>query len=518
MTPSILYEDSDWLAVNKPTGLATHAARPGDTGMVEWLALHQDRQLHICSRLDKGTSGVLLFAKHAAASSQAQQIHEQQLARKTYIFLSTQRYRSDTGKGTSWQKSEPLAGKECSTLFRLAAKGHGFYCYEAVIQRGRTHQIRQHAAMSGVPILGDDEYGGHPFSRLCLHCRTVEWPSIEEPITVKQPDSFSLLLTGKKGLVVDGAVALERRGRWPSLVSNSYRLIQRGEVELPVSIDLYDSYLSTTGFSEKLDSDALKQKLQPLLDYLAARVDCKGGLLRQHVRNPHRKQLVHDVLTWGEPIPEQIIATEHDLAFGVNLNDSQHVGLFLDQRDSRRRIHQVARARRVANLFSFTCSFSAAAADAGAEVVFSVDLAGSSLTRGKENFAINGLTEGGRGKFIQEDVCKWLTRQENKRKKNPDSFAHWDLIICDPPVFASAGRGRGFHVEKQWPELARQVRLLLSEKGIALFANNHRSGNTSYYQAELEKQFRTVISLSPPLDFPTLADQPAHIRIYWCEV
>lgn len=518
MINPILYEDDSWLAVDKPTGLATHAARPGDLGAVEWLALHKGLKLHICSRLDKGTSGVLLFAKDSTASALAQQIHEHDRARKTYLFLSTTGYGSGKGNDATWQNTRPLAGKECSTTFRLVKRGCGCYLYEAVISRGRTHQIRQHAAMSGVPILGDDEYGGAPFPRLCLHCHKVEWPTIEDPLTAPPPDTFSLPLAGASSLVVDGAAAVERRGDWPLLVSNSYRLLQRGEVSLPVSIDLYDSYISATGYSEELTSAELREKLQPLLDYLAKKTNCRGGLLRQHVRNPHRKKLIHDVLTWGETIPDQVIATEHDLAFAVNINDSQHVGLFLDQRDSRRRIRQAARSRRVANLFSFTCSFSVAAVEGGAEVVFSVDLADSSLTRGKENFAINGLTEGGRGKFIREDVCKWLARQEKKCTRDPENFAYWDIIICDPPVFASAGKGRGFHVEKQWPELARQIRLLLSREGVALFANNHRSGNELFYRGELEKHFRQVTPLSPPLDFPTLPGQPDHVRIYWCEV
>ena len=136
----------------------------------------------------------------------------------------------------------------------------------------------------------------------------------------------------------------------------------------------------------------------------------------------------------------------------------------------------------------------------------------------EENFAINGLDQSGRGKFIREDVCKWLSRQERKHAAAPHGFAYWDLIICDPPVFASSGKGRGFHVEKQWTELARQIRLLLSDKGIALFANNHRSGKASYYLQELEKHFSSVVSLTPPLDFPVLENQPEHVRIYWCEV
>ena len=58
----ILYEDSSWLAVAKPPGMPTHAPRPGILGVVEWLRLHLGREVLVVSRLDSGTSGVLLLA------------------------------------------------------------------------------------------------------------------------------------------------------------------------------------------------------------------------------------------------------------------------------------------------------------------------------------------------------------------------------------------------------------------------------------------------------------------------
>ena len=503
--------------VDKPTDIATYATEYGKRGVQDLLVLHEGLQIYVCSRLDKGTSGVLLFAKTKAGSGAAQRVHEGDLATKTYSFISTKRYKACTDGQTTWNVTAPLAGKECFTEFSLVSHGNGYYHYDATIKRGRYHQIRQHASLSGIPILGDTAYGGASFSRLCLHCGRLEWPDIPK-IEISLPDSFSFLVGGAEKLLIDGAIAWERRGAWPQLVSNSWRLIQRGELELPVSIDIYDTYLSITGFSDSVDSHGLKERLQPLLDYYAEKVSIRGGLLRQHAQNPHQKKLIHDLVSWGAPVDETILAEEHGLTYQVNLNDSQHVGLFLDQRDSRKRVIDVADSRRVANLFSFTCSFSAAALQGGAEVVFSVDLAGSTLGRGKENFAINGLDASGRGKFIKEDVCKWLARQERKKNKNPEEFAFWDLIICDPPVFASAGKGRSFHVEKEWPELARQIRAILSPEGIALFANNHRSGNASFYLGELEKYFSTVTQLSPPLDFPRLPGAPEHVRIYWCKV
>ena len=58
----ILHHDNDWVFVDKPVGMATHAGKPGELGAVEWLALHLGLETHVVSRLDRGTSGVLLLA------------------------------------------------------------------------------------------------------------------------------------------------------------------------------------------------------------------------------------------------------------------------------------------------------------------------------------------------------------------------------------------------------------------------------------------------------------------------
>ena len=317
----------------------------------------------------------------------------------------------------------------------------------------------------------------------------------------------------------DAMKACERRLTALSATTNAFRCIHRGELQgRPLAIDRFGDWLCVSGFDENLPSKDLYESIKPVLNDFQACFKCKGGVIRTNRRDPHHRKLFGDVFQWGERPPERFWVREHNLQFEVALNDSQHVGLFLDQRDSRRRIAHIAQGKCVANLFAFTCSFSVVAAQAGAEVVFSIDLAAGALERGKRNFAQNGLTETGRGKFIKEDVQKWLARQVRKKRANPGEFKSWDIVICDPPVFSSLGKKGSFSVEKAWPQLAEQVREVLSDGGIALFCNNHRSGDERYYRSELEKHFATVTRLRPPIDFPELPGSPPHVRIYWCEV
>lgn len=294
-------------------------------------------------------------------------------------------------------------------------------------------------------------------------------------------------------------------------VTDAYRLVHRDECG-PFSVDRYGDWLLVTGYDESVPSKQLLGKIGSELRKLPFR----GGIVRTNLRDPHHRKLFKDTVSFGEQAPESFFVTEHGLKYEISLNDSQHPGLFLDQRDSRRRVAEAANGKRVANLFSFTCSFSVAAAAASAEVVFSVDLAGGCLDRGKRNFEANGLAESGRGKFIKEDVRKWLARQLRRKENDPANFPAWDIIVCDPPVFAAAPKkGEAFSVEKEWSFLAENIRAILAPGGKALFANNHRNGDDSFYFSILQQQFDAVTPLAMPVDFPNFGIP--HVRTYWCE-
>jgi 23S rRNA (cytosine1962-C5)-methyltransferase len=512
--PSFIYHDTSWLVVNKPTGISTHAAHAGDLGVAEWLKLHLATSVHVFSRLDKGTSGVLVMALTTAARAKAMKIHRHNLSKKTYYFVSNKKH--DDQK--NWACKTPLDGEKCETVFWLEKSTNRYHLYRAEIARGKTHQIRRHAALCHIPILGDDEYAGAPFPRLCLHCAQVAWPEIQQELKAAMPDSFLWLLEGRDNQQIHTACAYERRQHWLAPVTDAFRVVHRGEVlDQPASIDVYGPWMSMTVFDEKISAQQALEAWQPTLNDLASRYNCHGGLVRVHRQNPHQRKLTGALLGWGEPFPTNWTVREHDLLYNLVFDEAQHVGLFLDQRDSRQRLAQVAVDRRVANLFSFTCSFSAVAAKAGAEVVFSVDLAKGCLEQGKKNFALNKLTDEGRGKFIQGDVRTWLAKQLRQKKSTPVQFAPWDFIVCDPPVFAVTGHGHSFSVAKMWPELAGNVSALLSDRGIALFANNHRGGSDRFYHETLKKHFSSVTPLSPPLDFPELPGRPTHVRIFWCQ-
>lgn len=520
----ILHRDKDWLVVDKPCGLATHAGQPGELGAVEWLDLHLGIQAYVVSRLDRETSGALLLAMNPAASGRAQEIHESGAAVKIYEFYSGVDIRTQ-GQPDVWTRQDPLDGRTATTQFtRLgvicSTPGPGYSTplvhYSARISRGRKHQVRRHAALSGIPLLGDPHYGGADFPRLCLHCVEIRWPEIPRPVRSPLPAGMAGL---PENSARDGAFDLcrDRRGAWPAAVSDAFRVVNRREIpDLPAVIDVYGSWFDAVWYAEDVPLADAQAALAPFLDRAGKVWGVQGGVIRTHRRNPHGQTLVGESLVVGQRPPQVFAVAEHGLRFQINLLKTQHTGLFLDQRDNRARVGRLAPGRRIANLFAFTCAFSVAAAAERAEVVFSVDTARPCLNTGKANFQLNGLTDTGIGKFVQEDVRKWLRRQEKRRCADGAGCPPFGLVICDPPVFAASRDGGQFSLVKEWPWLAAQVAGLLEVRGDAFFANNHSTGDHAAYRQQLQEHFLEVTDLPAPLDFPVLPGRPPHVRAFHC--
>src|SRR5262249_46614585 len=109
----------------------------------------------------------------------------------------------------------------------------------------------------------------------------------------------------------------------------------------------------------------------------------------------------------GTPPPEDMVVCEHGMRLAVNVVHGQKTGLFLDQRENRRRVRELARDRTVLNLFSYTGGFAVAAALGGARGTISVDTAAPALTAARKNFAANGIDPEAH-EFVCEDAFAWL--------------------------------------------------------------------------------------------------------------
>ncbi|GAB1407370.1 RluA family pseudouridine synthase [Thermomonas brevis] len=197
---AIVFEDARLLAINKPSGIASHGGSGISFGAIEAMrALRPKDTLELVHRLDRDTSGLLVFAKKRAALVELQALlredHGAGIA-KRYLALLTGRMPSGTmtveapllvglRQGGERHVQVSDAGKPSISHVRLLERcGGQSYC-EVRIETGRTHQIRVHAQHLGHPVAGDDKYGDPAankrlreqagLKRLFLHASTLEF-------------------------------------------------------------------------------------------------------------------------------------------------------------------------------------------------------------------------------------------------------------------------------------------------------------------------------------------------------
>ncbi|MCD8052925.1 MAG: RluA family pseudouridine synthase [Lachnospiraceae bacterium] len=219
----ILYEDGDLCIVNKPAGVATHPGGGcyGDTVANRLMYYFHNKgealRIRPVGRLDRETSGVLLFAKNQAAAGRLVRQRERKILRKEYLALAEGQFGEDEirslssglsegrASDTEWTISVPLGrdpenpcraictpeGKEAVTHGRILREYAGYTALAVRLDTGRMHQIRAHMAYLGHPLLGDELYGGsrERIGRAALHARrlTLRQPFTGELLTVEAP-------------------------------------------------------------------------------------------------------------------------------------------------------------------------------------------------------------------------------------------------------------------------------------------------------------------------------------------
>jgi 23S rRNA (cytosine1962-C5)-methyltransferase len=179
----------------------------------------------------------------------------------------------------------------------------------------------------------------------------------------------------------------------------------------------------------RADGDATSARIVELVDALWPLLDTWGVrtlVLREGAKgNPPRLEPLR-----GRPPPDVVQVEEHGVPFLVDLAHGQKTGAFLDQRENRLRVGELARGRRVLNLFSYAGGFSLHAALGGAAHVTSVDVAAGAHATAQASFRVAGVDPSAHG-FVTADVRAFLEGARKQRKE-------WDLIVSDPPSFASS--------------------------------------------------------------------------------
>jgi 23S rRNA pseudouridine1911/1915/1917 synthase len=189
----LVHEDDDILVVDKPSGLLTIATesereRTAYRLLRDWVARRDTRaaRLFIVHRLDRETSGLIVFAKSVAAKEHLQAQFAVRTAERLYIALAEGVMRQEEGSLVSRlvedralrvRVAERGDGKEAITRYRVLERRRGTTLVELRLVTGRRAQIRAQLAAAGHPIAGDAQYGGRtdPMRRLALHATRLSF-------------------------------------------------------------------------------------------------------------------------------------------------------------------------------------------------------------------------------------------------------------------------------------------------------------------------------------------------------
>lgn len=170
-----VFRDKWLLVIDKPSGMASQPEEDGSGQDLFTRLSRRERYVGLHHRLDQPASGLMVVALDPAINQALAGLFFNHQVERTYLAVLAGDALA-VGAHTTWDK--PLDGIPAVTDVDVLGAASGLIAARFTLQTGRTHQIRQHAAMAGVPILGDRRYGGDAgtwLERLALHAARLRF-------------------------------------------------------------------------------------------------------------------------------------------------------------------------------------------------------------------------------------------------------------------------------------------------------------------------------------------------------
>jgi len=247
-----------------------------------------------------------------------------------------------------------------------------------------------------------------------------------------------------------------------------YRLYDADLPEYALAVDVYEGERRWVHVQEyqapaSVDADKARRRLREALGAIIDILEIPEEQLFFKIRRRQKGQAQYERLAETRRFHE---VQEDDCRFLVNFTDYLDTGLFLDHRDIRALLAQLAGGRRFLNLFAYTGTASVYAAKGGARSTTTVDMSNTYLEWARRNMELNGFT-GPDHRFIQADCLEWLD--------TADRDGGYDLIFLDPPSFSTSKRMRStLDIQRDHATLIRATARLMDADGTLIFSNNLR--------------------------------------------
>lgn len=531
----ILYQDADLIAVDKPPFLPTHAPERNDDvfrRLCEYFGIDGKTTgyLGVHQRLERDISGVLVLTRRREANRTIAEQMEQRKVKRTYWAITTG-VPGTPGRGkppeygTLRHRLVPMSGTHrvlpgtaregipSTVAFRVLKRNGSRTLLALSPEPGCVIDLPAQLGAENAPIVGDLGRGGETAHRLGLHLAQLGFLRPQErqlfEVNAPLPTFFSDWLAGLDPLETAGALerrlrdAAERRIGIARLAgTNCFRLANAEADGLPgVTVDRYGDFLVLSLYDEKA------MKSRELLCDAAMALGAAGVYVKNRPKHAsrivdaHREEFAPKDPVRGEKHPEEMVVQEHGVPFEVRLGDGLSTGIFLDQRENRRRVREMAKGLSVANLFAYTGAFSVVAAAGGAKSTLTVDVSRSVLEWAQKNLERIGA-DPQKHRVLEADVMKWL---EHGAKKD----GLFDLVILDPPSFATTKQSR-FSAESDYKKLATLAMRILNPGGRLLACTNHKGIGAGKFKRALQDAAkdagRTIAQIK---EWPDPDDVPA---------
>lgn len=273
---------------------------------------------------------------------------------------------------------------------------------------------------------------------------------------------------------------------------DAWRVYDKDVPQFPFALDIYGSrvHLQEYDTGWEMGDDEYRAWIDAVVAAIAQVTGIPAAAVT--LKNRRRQKGVSQYEKVGAE-GEDFVVEEFGQRFIVNLDQYLDTGLFLDHRNTRKRVREEAAGKRFLNLFAYTGSFTVYAGAGGAVASETVDMSNTYQDWSRRNFELNGL-DLGKHKLVRADVFQYL-------EEAVDAGKRFDLIVMDPPTFSNSKKMRDIlDVQRDHVWLIDYAMALLAPGGWLYFSNNLRTFQLDDRLSQ-DYQIQDVSGQSVPEDF-----------------